>query len=49
MEKLNKFRDDVKTIYVAELDKMDIVGGIHHASKILEKIEHSTTRILDRL
>ena len=37
LEKSNKVRDDVKTIYVAELDKMDIVEGIHHASKILEK------------
>ena len=49
-EKLNKFRDDIKNVFVTELDQRDNMGkGMYHASKILEKIENSHTRILDRL
>ena len=48
-EKLNNFRDDIKKAFITELDERDIGGGMHHASKILEKIENSHTRILNRL
>ena len=48
-EKLNKSRDDIKNLFVTELDKRDIEGGMHHANKILEKTENSHARILDRL
>ena len=42
-------RDDIKIAFITELDKRDIGGGMYHNSKILEKIENSHTRILDRL
>ena len=48
-EKINNFRGDIKNAFITELDKRDIGGGMHHASKILEKIESRHTRILDGL
>jgi len=48
-EKLNQFRNDIKNKVVTDLDKRDIAGGMHHASKILENIENSHTKILGRL
>ena len=48
-EKRNNFRDDIKKTFITELDKRDIGGVMYHESKILEKIENSHTRILDRL
>ena len=48
-KKLNKFRDDTKNVFITDLDKRDKGGGMHQASKILEKIENNHTRILDRL
>ena len=48
-KKLNNFRDDMKNACITDFDKSDIGGGMHHASKILEKIENSYTRILDKM
>ena len=48
-KKINNFRFDIKSIFITELDKRVIEGGLHHASNILEKIEKSHTRKLDRL
>jgi len=48
-EKLNQFRIDIRNEFVIELNKRDVGGGMHHATKILEKIEDSHTKILGRL
>ena len=43
------FRDDIKNAFITEIDKRYIGGGMHHTGEILEIIETSHTRILDRL